>query len=163
MKTVITTTLLLLIILLASPALAQPIDVKTTDGGSVATELGYGIKINKNSTLRRSWVVLNDPSCPIQLFNAGINTQYSDSNYNYVPTGSVKTSKAITALEIRYLLYDVFGNHMKTLSITEVADVAAKAEVQLKDIGSWRAWVCRIANYDNFSRRNWVTLFPVYG
>lgn len=130
----------LLVMYLGSVALAQPIKVTTADGGSVITDLGYDIKINKNSTLRRAWVVLNDPNCPVQLINAGINTRYGDREYNYIPTGSVKISVAISALEIRYLLYDVFGDHLKTLSATEVTDAAVDAEISLKEMGSWRAW-----------------------
>jgi hypothetical protein len=140
MRIATSTSFILLIMFLGSAASAQTIKVTTADGGSIVTELGYGIKVNKNSTLRRAWVVLNDPSCPVQLINAGINTQYGERQYNYVPTGSAKASDAISALEIRYLLYDVFGNHMKTLSATEVTDAATNAEISLKDGGRWRAW-----------------------
>ncbi|MCF8146566.1 MAG: hypothetical protein K9N21_21875 [Deltaproteobacteria bacterium] len=101
MKISTSTSLVILIMFIGSTALAQPIKATTADGGSVVTELAYGIKVNKNSTLRRAWVVLNDPSCPIQLINAGINTQHGDREYNYVPTGSAKASDAISALEIR--------------------------------------------------------------
>jgi len=125
---------------IGSVALAQPIKVTTADGGSVITELGYDIKINKNSTLRRAWVVLNDPGCPVQLINAGINTRYGDREYNYIPTGSAKVSAAISAMEIRYILYDIFGDHLKTLSGTEVSNAAVNAEISLKEMGRWRAW-----------------------
>ncbi len=119
---------------------AQSISVKTADGGSVVTELSYGIKVNKKSTLHRSWVVLNDPSCPAQLSGAGINTRYGDREYNYVPVGTAKTSESITALEVRYLLYDVFGEHMKTLSATEITDLPTNGSLTLNNMGSWRAW-----------------------
>ncbi|MCF8146565.1 MAG: hypothetical protein K9N21_21870 [Deltaproteobacteria bacterium] len=37
-------------------------------------------------------------------------------------------------------MYDVFGDHMKTLSATGVTDAAANAEIPLKEMGRWRAW-----------------------
>ena len=125
---------------LGSATLAQTIKVKTTDGGSVVTELGYGIKVNENSTLRRAWVVLNDPSCPFQLINAGIYTEYGDREYNYVPTGIARASEAISALEVRFLLYNIFGDHIKTLSASVITDVVANSEILLNEIGRWRAW-----------------------
>ena len=140
MRVVTLTAFVLLIMFIGSVALAQPIKVTTADGGSVITELGYDIKINKNSTLRRAWVVLNDPGCPVQLINAGINTRYGDREYNYIPTGSAKVSAAISAMEIRYILYDIFGDHLKTLSGTEVSNAAVNAEISLKEMGRWRAW-----------------------
>jgi hypothetical protein len=119
---------------------AQTITASVSDGGSVVTDLGYNIKVNKGSTLRRLWVVLNDGSCPVQLDGAGINTAYAEREYRYSPTGRAKTSVAISALEVRYLLYDVFGRHMKTLSGTQVTDFAARSEVALSEMGTWRAW-----------------------
>jgi len=126
-------------------AFAQPLRTVTTDGCSVVTELGYGIKINKNSSLRRTLVVINDPNCPVQLDAAGINTEYSDRSYSYRPTGTAKATENLSAIEIRYLLFDMFGNHIKTLSGTEVADVASGASIQLKEIGSWRAWEIEVS------------------
>lgn len=125
---------------------AQSIIVETADGGSVVTELGYDIKLNKNSTLHRSWVVLNDPTCPVQLYEAGINTRYGDREYNYVQVGTAETSESITALEVRYLLYDVFGEHMQTLSATKITELSANGSLALEDIGAWRAWENDVSN-----------------
>lgn len=121
-------------------AAAQKIDVATADGGSVVTDLGYNIKVNKNSTLRRNWVVLNDPGCPAQINGAGITTAYGDREYLYRQVGTLVASEPVTAIEIRYVLYDIFGGHLKTLSATSVADTAAGIPVQLSETGRWRAW-----------------------
>jgi hypothetical protein len=145
MRIVTAMALVILITFFGQAALGQPIQVSTADGGSVVTDLGYGIKVNKNSTLHRAWVTLNDPSSPVQLINAGVSAQYGDRGYNFVPTGSAKAVEAIAALEIRFLLYDVFGEHMKTLSATELIDIGANAELQLKETGRWRAWESQIS------------------
>ncbi len=117
-------------------SVAQDIQTTNLDGGSVVTDLGDDIKINKGSSLHRTWTVLNDPSCPIQLSDAGIQTLYEYRlGYDFRATGSAKTSKAVQAFEIRYLLYDVFGGHIRTLSSTEIKDLPSGATHRL--VQSW--------------------------
>lgn len=119
---------------------AQKIQMTTADGGSVVTDLGYNIKVNKNSSLHRSWIVLNDPGCPVQLSGAGIVTSYGGREYNFRQSGTFTATEPVAALEVRYVLYNVFGEHMKTLSATSVADIATETPQPLPDIGSWSAW-----------------------
>ena len=113
-----------------------------SDGGSYRLQLSSDIKVNKGSTLHRSLVALNDAAAPLQLVSSGISTSdsHGDRAYRYTATGKVTASSAVTALEVRFLLYDAFGNHMKTLSSTEVTDLAAGSELALKGIASWRAF-----------------------
>ncbi len=120
---------------------AQTIKVTTLDGGSVVTELTYGIKVNRGSSLRRTWVVLNDPRSPVQLKGVGVLTRYkSNGGYSYIPTGSLSAREAISAIEVRFLLFDVFGEHIKTLSGDEVTEILANKPFKVEEIGSWRAW-----------------------
>jgi len=92
------------------------------DGGPVTTSTGIGGKVNAKSSLHRAWIVINDPGCPIQISGTGIQTRYEAGNFNFVAAGSFNPSADTAAFEIRYVLYDLFGNHMITLSDTEVAD-----------------------------------------
>jgi hypothetical protein len=132
--------LLCIIALLSTAAVfSQKIKVTNYDGGSVVTELGYGIKVNGQSTLMRSWVVLNDSGCPIQLGRSGIKTIYGDREYNYIPEVSISTKEKVAALDIRFLLYDVFGDHIKTILCTQVMDIQSGTTNELKNIGNWRA------------------------
>jgi hypothetical protein len=119
---------------------AEGLVVTTLDGGSVTTDLGYGIKTNKNSTLHRTWVILNDPACPVQISEAGLSISYGDRQFNFLQVGTLTASEPVSAFEVRYVLYDVFGEHLKTLSATAVTDVAANSPRPLRDGGSWRAW-----------------------
>jgi hypothetical protein len=119
---------------------AQGIQAMNLDGGTVVTELSPNIKVNEKSALHRTWTVLNDPSCPIQLSDAGIRTLYRGRDYSFNPTGLAKTSKPVQAFEVRYLLYDVFGEHLRTLSSTEVTDLPGDFSFQLGKSGTWRAW-----------------------
>jgi hypothetical protein len=116
--------------------------VEELSGGSVVTNLAYGIQVNKGSSLQRRWFVLNDPSCPVKLSGVGINSVYERSSiggdYKYKPVGVANANEPITAFELRFLLFDVWGQHMQTLSGTQVSDVSG--QIALKDVGTWRAW-----------------------
>ena len=86
--------------------------------------------------------MINDPSCPVRLSGAGISTVYQSSSiggdYKYKATGLAITSETVTALEVRYLLFDIWGEHTRTLSDTEVSDL--RGQLALKDTGSWATW-----------------------
>jgi hypothetical protein len=120
----------------------RALQVEELTGGSVVTNLGYGIQINKGSTLTRRWFVINDPSCPIRLSGTGINTVYESTsiggNYKYKAAGTASATEPVKALEVRFLLFDIWGEHMRTLSDTEISDLTG--QVVLKDTGSWNAW-----------------------
>ncbi len=127
--------------------MGQPkLDVSSLDGGTVSTTLGYGITVNKGSSLHRQWFVINDPSWPISLAAAGINTTYS-KEFSFAPTGNITAKEAISAFEVRFMIFDVWGNHMKTLSGTELRDIAAGSPFQLASTGSWRAWENDVSHY----------------
>jgi hypothetical protein len=102
---------------------AEGIQATNLDGGTVTTDLGFDVKVNEKSSLHRKWTVLNDPSCPMQLSDAGIRTSLHESRYYiFKAAGSAKTSTPVQAFEIRYLLYDVFGEHMQTLSSADIVE-----------------------------------------
>ncbi len=143
------TAIIFLSLLCAAPAARaqSKLKVSRVDGGSVITNLGYGIAVNKNSSLRRQWFVINDPTCPLTLTGAGINTAYSDRQYSFKPAGTITARKAVAAFEVRFMLFDIWGNHMKTLSGTELWDLKAGARLALSEVGSWRAWETDVAKY----------------
>ncbi len=100
------------------------ITVSKFEGGSVVTKLGMGINVNGSSTLKREWIVINNPKCPMKLSDAvGINVNYTGSGYKFVPVGNIVMAEPIVAYEIHHVLYNVFGQHIKTLSNLEIADL----------------------------------------
>lgn len=128
------------ILVISTSAFAQPLQISIEDGGTVVTDRpGLRVKVNENSSLHRTFIVINDPNCPVQLDSTGIRTSYSDLSYSYWPSGIVKANEAISALEIRYLLFDMFGNHIKTLSALEVADIDYGKEIRFRGTSSWQA------------------------
>lgn len=122
--------------------IGEALQISDADGGSVVTSLSRSIQVNEGSTVHRRWYVLNDSSGPLQLSEAGIRTVYRESSiggdYAYLPLGKVTAKVPVAAYEVRYLLFDMWGNHMQTLSATTVTDFTGERSIA-KD-GSWRAW-----------------------
>ncbi len=120
--------------------------LKTTkiDGGSVVLKLGFGISVNENSTLKRDFILINDESCPLTLDNVGVVPNFVQNSYTFKATGSVFAKELITAYELHHVLYDVFGKHIKTLSLTDVTDANG---IKVLDKFSWRAYENQVSQY----------------
>lgn len=136
----------LLFMLCAGPLSAQVVRT-VVDGGTIVTTLSANIRVNEASTLSRSWVVLNDNAAPMSIKGVGVRTVYANREYVFRPEGTVVAQEPIVAFQVRILLFDVFGNHMKTLSGTEVRDLAGSAEFQASEIGSWTAYESEVSRY----------------
>ena len=115
-----------------APVTTQESEVRITrsDGGSIRTELGYGIVLNENSGLRREWVAVHG-DLPLTLEGTpGVTTSYDSSrggNYRYTAdvTVSATSGQSVTAFEVRFITFDIFGERMTTLSATEIVDIVA--------------------------------------
>ena len=120
-------------------------EVRRTDGGSIQTPLSSTIIVNKGSTLRREWITINDPSLPAEIVNvAGVATKYesgarySSGRYIYKASYTVSSSVDLAAIEVRFLTFDIWGNHVRTLSATEVKDL--KAGTRSPNTGEWNVF-----------------------
>lgn len=121
------------------------IQVVKTDGGSVVTKLGINFSLNTGSSLKRSWIILNDTNSPLQLDQVGINSAHSDSEYRFRAKGNLVAREPITGYKIHHVLYDIFGDHIKTLNDTEVSDFAGTKE--LNKYASWYASENQVSEY----------------
>ncbi|HEY2648677.1 MAG TPA: hypothetical protein VGI38_05770, partial [Puia sp.] len=119
--------------------------VSKKEGGSVVTKLGMGIKVNDGSSLKREQITINDVTCPLQMGDIGIETSYSSSSYSFIPTGNVSTTEPIVAYEVVHLIYNVFGEHIKTLSNTQVTDINGPKD--LSKNGSWYASESNVSQF----------------
>jgi hypothetical protein len=118
------------------------LEIVELDGGSVVTTLSPTIKVNDGSTLRRRTVALNDPTCPIQLRGGAVSTFYRaariSGHYEFESLGLMTALEDVRAFEIRYVLVDVFGAHLRTLSFVRVLDLESGKTVAVEP-GQWRA------------------------
>ena len=127
-------------------ATAPAFSVSRADGGPTRTELGYGVVLNKNSSMRRQALTVHDSRLPVQITgDAIVQTVYGDREYNYKTSFVVTASEPLTAIEVRFILFDVFGARMKVLSSTDVVDIAAAVPVTLT--ATWRAWENEASEY----------------
>jgi hypothetical protein len=115
--------------------------ISRESGGSIQTPLGYGITVNKESTLTREWVTFHDPALPADVAGTvGIKTVYESErgsgDYKYSTRLNIEAREPVAAIEVRFLLFDIWGNHIKTLSLTQVADISDKKELTAE----WRAF-----------------------
>ena len=87
--------------------------------------LGHG-------ALKREWITARDSSAPAVLDTiVGITTidssggEYSRGEYHYIANIPVRTKDPLRAIEVRFVLFDICGDFIKTLSMTEVEDIPA--------------------------------------
>jgi hypothetical protein len=89
------------------------------------------------STLKREWFVINDHAGPVKIIDIdGIKVEQSKSQYEYKLVLGIEAVQAITALEIRSLVVDVFGKPLRMLSATEVGDLHGKGT----HFETWSVW-----------------------
>lgn len=129
-------------IAVAQPKPTQPLLVEKYDGYDVTVMLTSTIRVNGDSTLKREWYIVNDPSAPVTISErAGVLVIYDDTRrsagfFKYSAVTSLKHPEPLVAVEIRMHLFDAFGRHITTLAKTSMRD--RKAGESSID-GDWQA------------------------
>jgi len=123
--------IVIFIIILTSLAHGQK-RVTRSSGGSIKTKLAYGIVLNNESTLEREWITIHNSLLPADFIGTvGIITiyelgeGYSSGEYIYKANYIINAQEALSAIEVRFLTFDVWGNHIRTLSSTDIVDLPA--------------------------------------
>jgi hypothetical protein len=142
MKTLLTGLAVCLISTAAEPT--RTLTLNVADGGSVVTQLSGTIAVNKGSSLHRRWVIINDPTCPVQLGTLGIKSLYKRDGYSgsYELVVDRSQGAAIAATDVRavrlvFTVFDIWGNRDRGLSALTVTDVADGSPVPIE--GGWYA------------------------
>lgn len=110
-------------------------DIERMPDGPFAFSIS-GVKINEGSTLSRESILFNDPSCPVSLGAHATIIVYKDRGFRFSGVTDIDVRRQIVAVQVRTILYDIFGKHMKNLANTNPKDFPpgpAKLE------GEWRA------------------------
>jgi len=120
-------------------------NVTKISGGAIKTELGYGIVLNKESSLTREWITVHDSTLPVSIEGTvGVKTiyesgkRYSSGNYRYSTEYTITTKEAVSAIEVRFLTFDIWGDHKRNLSATEIVDL--EGGVSKKFDGQWKVY-----------------------
>lgn len=130
----------LLLALYPGTASAQA-SVTKVSGGSIKTNLGMSIVLNEGSTLEREWITIHQALPADLVGTTGVRTVFVPSRvrgeYNYQADLTIEAKEPLAAITVHYLLFDVWGRHVRTLALTKVTDV----EPGRKSFsGTWRAW-----------------------
>ena len=130
--------LTLCILLLPVSSYTADYTIDRHEDGPFAAEMagGFGVRINKGSTLTRESILFNDPTCPIQIRRHTTKIAYKNRGYRFVADTVVEVTNPIVAYKMRVMLYDAFGAHMTNLGSTEVRDFNP-GQTQLH--AEWRA------------------------
>ena len=129
--------LMTMMLLVTVGATAQRLKVTTVEGGFARTRMGNSGEINERSTLRRTYLNIDDPGCPIQLSRVGVFTTFTDGEFNYRTTGTILPGEPIVAFDLTMILFDDFGDHLDTLGLVRVADINSGETYDLSPRGSW--------------------------
>jgi len=131
------------LLLCVGMALAQGSDdgslqVTEYDGGSVAVRTPNGF-LNQDSSIKRKWYVIDDVNAPVKLERAGVFPRLEEKeNVHYlVPVGTVAPKEAISAVEVRFALFDVWGDRLRTVAVTRLTD--SSTHVELRPVDRWPA------------------------
>ncbi len=90
--------------------------------------------MNEGSTMQRESILLNIPSSPVAIRDSALKFDFKDRRFRYNMATELVASSGVSAVEVRHLLFDVFGQHMKNLQNLEVTDLAAGSH---KIDGTW--------------------------
>ena len=101
---------------------AQEYGITRSPDGPFSFQI-LGITMNEGSTMQRESIVLNVPDSPIRFVSASLSFDFEDRRFRYNVAAQVEAAVPITALEVRHVLFDVFGEHVKNLSDTEAKDI----------------------------------------
>jgi hypothetical protein len=137
------TAMVAVLFLISQSAVAQnkgdgSLQVREEDGGSVAVRTANGV-LNQGSSLRRTWYVIDDQKAEVGLDHAGVFPHLDEKEklQYFMPVGTVSPKQAISAVELRYVLFDVWGQHLRTLSVTQLAD--SSTHVDFRGSNQWVA------------------------
>lgn len=113
-------------------------------GGPVGIQ---GLLVNKDSTLHYEWIIIDDPRMPATFtgvcgvtpaYDALNSSEYSQS-YTYVAKYEWQAGDTpLSAIEIRFLTFDVWGSHVRTLCAEEIKDIAPGSKQ--REESTWRLY-----------------------
>lgn len=140
LRAIIAATLVAAVSAAAVSSEAAELSMTRSDGGSNVTVLSGSIRVNDRSSLRKEWIVINDPASPVEIDKeTGVETGYDDRRYELTPKGKVRAKEDVSAYRIVFVLFDVFGDRMKNLSSLDVMDMNQGKEYGFGRYSSWYA------------------------
>ena len=113
----------------ANQTQSSALTIQQFDGGSMITKMDKGA-VNEGSALKRTFFVVNDPACPVQLSGMGVVSRYlSGDDFVFRLVGSATARESISAVEIDLVLLDLWGSRMRNLSTLAITEISTGSDV----------------------------------
>lgn len=113
-----------------SAASARAVDLAAVEheGVPMRVQLGADLDLNPGSALYSRWIVLTDSTAPVRIAGrTGVEVVlYGDGSraaLHYSAGLALEPQRKLTAVEVRYALFDVFGRFVRVLSAEYVQDI----------------------------------------
>ncbi len=111
-------------------SLAPEVSVTRAAGGSIVSAIAvrYSMRVDETRTMKRDWITIHDARLPVDLRGTvGVQPAYDGS---LILKSDVKLAakEPLAIVEVRFVLFDVYGEYMKTLSASELVDWARVSE-----------------------------------
>jgi len=110
-----------LLLIFSGNAFSAGYDIERSDDGPYSFSIS-GVKINEGSTLKRESILFNDKACPVTLLSHSTIIEYKDRGFRFHGETKFNVNKQIKAIEVRILLFNIFGQHMMNLKNIEPKD-----------------------------------------
>ena len=95
--------------------LPSSVTIASEPGGSVG-ELQRDLTLNSGSTLMRDWVVIHDDRLPVDFDGTpGVVLFRGRNDIRYETRATLTAREPATAVNARFITFDVFGEHVATL------------------------------------------------
>ena len=122
---------------LAAGLLGQTVSSETIklEGSPLAFDIGYGIIVNEGSSLQREALIVQDKRLPVRIVGFEVETALEERNWEYQIEYSVELDAAISAIELRFIPFDIWGDKETPLSATTIEDIN---EGSWSGDGKWR-------------------------
>jgi len=126
------------------------LELKEVEGWFELEKFG---KIREDSSLERELFVINDIDCPVQLIDSGIyvkyesGSKYSSAGYRAYPLGNLTCSIPVAAYEIRIMLFDVWNEHLVTLSGDRIRDYEPGEEFPFASGSYWKGTIYDVEDH----------------
>jgi len=115
-----------------APAFSETIRLQ---GGPMAIDIGYGIKVNESSTLQREILIIQDERLPAKLTGFKVKTAIPDRNWEYLIEYETEITSDISAIQVKFIPFSIWGEKDIPLSATTIADIKVG---KWSEDGSWR-------------------------
>lgn len=116
----------------------RQLTISPAEDQSVVTTISSTLALNAGSTLTRRRFVVNDDTSPVDMGKLSISTRLTPRGYTFVIDGRAFAKSEIRAVSFIFALFDVWGEPMKRLVMTRLADIQKGERVPVSD-GAWQA------------------------